>query len=83
VPEWGAEVCRLIGVEGGDLVLEVSGGKTFAQAPAAVRMQGVFVGSCAMHESLVRFVEVWKMKLVVDRSFEVGKQIAQAALDFI
>jgi NADPH:quinone reductase-like Zn-dependent oxidoreductase len=40
VPEWGAEVRRLTGGEGVDLVLEVGGEKTFAQSLAAVRMQG-------------------------------------------
>jgi len=83
VPEWGAEVRRLIGVEGADLVLEVGGEKSFAQALQAVRMQGVFVGSRAMHESLVRFVEVSKMKSVVDRSFEAGRQISKVAQEFI
>jgi NADPH:quinone reductase-like Zn-dependent oxidoreductase len=40
VPEWGAEVRKLTGGEGVDLVLEVGGEKTFAQSLAAVRMQG-------------------------------------------
>ncbi len=40
VPEWGAEVRKLTGGEGVDLVLEVGGEKTVAQSLAAVRMQG-------------------------------------------
>ncbi len=40
VPEWGAEVRKLTGGEGVDLVLEVGGEKTFAQSLASVRMQG-------------------------------------------
>ncbi len=40
VPEWGAEVRRLTGGEGVDLVLEVGGEKTLAQSLASVRMQG-------------------------------------------
>lgn len=40
VPEWGAEVRRLTGGEGVDLVLEVGGEKTFGQSLAAVRVQG-------------------------------------------
>ena len=40
LPEWRAEVRRLTGGEGVDLVLEVGGEKTVAQSLAAVRMQG-------------------------------------------
>jgi NADPH:quinone reductase-like Zn-dependent oxidoreductase len=40
VPEWGAEVRKLTGGEGVDVVLEVGGEKTVAQSLAAVRMQG-------------------------------------------
>jgi NADPH:quinone reductase-like Zn-dependent oxidoreductase len=40
VPEWGAEVRKLTGGDGVDLVLEVGGEKTVAQSLASVRMQG-------------------------------------------
>jgi len=43
VPEWAAEVLRLTGGEGADLVLEVGGAKTVEQSVAAVRMQGMVV----------------------------------------
>lgn len=42
-PEWSAEVRRLTGGEGVDLVLEVGGEKTLPQSLAAVRMQGTVV----------------------------------------
>jgi len=42
-PEWGAEVRRLTGGEGVDIVLEVGGEKTVAQSVAAVRPQGTVV----------------------------------------
>jgi NADPH:quinone reductase-like Zn-dependent oxidoreductase len=43
VPEWGAEVRKLTGGEGADLVLEVGGEKTIAQSLASVRMQGAVI----------------------------------------
>lgn len=98
IPEWGAEVRKLTGGTGVDLVLEVGGEKTFAQSLAsvrmqgsimviggvtglggtmvprqlvgvAVRMQGVYVGSRNMHEDLARFVEVARIRPVIDRVF--------------
>lgn len=42
-PEWSAEVRRLTGGEGVDLVLEVGGEKTLPQSLASVRMQGAVV----------------------------------------
>lgn len=42
-PEWGAEVRRLTGGEGVDIVLEVGGEQTVQQSIAAVRMQGTVV----------------------------------------
>ena len=42
-PEWSAEVRRLTGGEGVDLVLEVGGEKTLPQSLAAVRLQGTVV----------------------------------------
>ncbi len=98
VPEWSAEVRRLTGGNGVDVVLEVGGEKTLAQSLQSVRMQGtvciigavsgngatiaprslivgatrvqgVYVGSRRMHESLARFVEVAKIRPVVDRIF--------------
>jgi NADPH:quinone reductase-like Zn-dependent oxidoreductase len=38
----------------------------------ATRVQGVYVGSRQMHEDLARFVEVAKIKPVVDHSFAYG-----------
>jgi NADPH:quinone reductase-like Zn-dependent oxidoreductase len=38
----------------------------------SLRVQGVYVGSRTMHEELARFVEVAKIKPVVDRSFPLG-----------
>jgi NADPH:quinone reductase-like Zn-dependent oxidoreductase len=43
IPEWSAEVRRITGGEGVDLVLEVGGEKTAAQSLASVRMQGTVV----------------------------------------
>lgn len=43
IPEWGAEVRRLTGGEGADLVLEVGGEQTIQQSLGAVRMQGAVV----------------------------------------
>jgi NADPH:quinone reductase-like Zn-dependent oxidoreductase len=37
--------------------------------PNATRVQGIYVGSRAMHEQLARFVELHKISPVVDRSF--------------
>jgi NADPH:quinone reductase-like Zn-dependent oxidoreductase len=60
----------------------------------AVRMQGVYVGSRAMHEDLARFVEVAGIKPVIDRTFAgadaqeafryfaAGKHFGKVALSF-
>jgi NADPH:quinone reductase-like Zn-dependent oxidoreductase len=60
----------------------------------ATRVQGVYVGSRQMHEDLARFVEVAKLKPVVDkqfahdeapeayRYFEAGKHFGKVALKF-
>jgi NADPH:quinone reductase-like Zn-dependent oxidoreductase len=61
---------------------------------AAIRVQGVYVGSRQMHEDLSRFVSVAGIKPVVDRSFgfteaqdafryfEAGKHFGKVALNF-
>jgi NADPH:quinone reductase-like Zn-dependent oxidoreductase len=43
VPEWSAEVRKLTGGAGADVVLEVGGEKTLQQSLASVRMQGIVV----------------------------------------
>ena len=102
VEKWSAEVRKLTGGEGADLVLEVGGEKTFAESLASTRMggtiaviggvsgfggamaprqlimggtrvQGIYVGSRQMLEDLARFVEVAKIRPVIDRVFATGE----------
>lgn len=101
-PEWGAEVRKLTGGIGAELVIEVGGEKTLLQSlqavrmqgtiitvgavsgsgggvppraliPGALRLQGVYVGSRRMHETMARFVAGAKIKPVVDRVFPYGE----------
>jgi len=121
IPEWAAEVRKLTGGTGADVVIEVGGEKTLPQSlaairmqgtiitvgavsgsaggvppraliPGALRLQGVYVGSRRMHESVARFVSVAKIQPAIDRVFaftelkdayrhlEAGKHFGKVAL---
>jgi NADPH:quinone reductase-like Zn-dependent oxidoreductase len=59
-----------------------------------VRVQGLYVGSRCMHEDLARFVEVARIRPVIDRTFAgfdaaqalhylaAGRHFGKVALDF-